>query len=643
MQQRGKPVFKEKFVELSEALLKGETTFTKDDSSLTFWDTYFLLPVNTKCIFDLIQQTSEESLLGKRNDINRIFFACLEKMTPSTTITTSVDQTRQINAIILLTCLVRCLFGKKRLSQFNIIDLLTGLDKADTSMNRLVLSLEPLLCQQTTKPYALLLAITLSTGNDNVNQNSFNGYFMHHDLSETLLSIIADDLSSQKEVCNATMLLSMLSNYNKYESRNPYLQTISQYKQESTLEKIMTLYATLFDEMTRKYQQLKDEDESFTKSVATYMSGWFAGSTKSPYVDIDKLESLISFPPVESALLLLLYDLVNANSHFITLTTRSINNHKKDLNQSTLLLPNLLTFASYLFQHNRNDRSFIYTKLIMLILLRLCEEPALLAALSNQDSHRVVRLCCQRPPPLPKAKSPRSLLCTILDDIVLFIKHNMRKKLDTTTYRLAFSVIHRILSFLYKRRIRLDYHWNELWCTLTAILHFTVVHLDILKAKPQDFHPFLSSLLRLFNICVVHGEIFLYDTKSFDSLFYEIIRSSDDFMALSHYVTETNLAGKKAQSSGDRSPPLSQQSFSNLKIICNHFKPALDEGMEIHQIKYLNPDQVLALIQEHFATLSLEPVDKLDHFTPYNEIPNEMGYFRYLLRIVVGDYAPSLY
>jgi hypothetical protein len=45
---------------------------------------------------------------------------------------------------------------------------------------------------------------------------------------------------------------------------------------------------------TRKYQQLKDEDESFAKGIATYMSGWFPGSAKTPYVDIDKLESLIS-------------------------------------------------------------------------------------------------------------------------------------------------------------------------------------------------------------------------------------------------------------------------------------------------------------------------------------------------------------
>ncbi|CAO3595570.1 unnamed protein product [Absidia cylindrospora] len=638
MQQRSKPAFKEKFLEITESLFKGETPFA-DDSS-TFWDTYFLLPVNVKCIFNLVQQTSEETLLGRRKNINRIFFSCLTKMT-CTDIDTSADQSRQLNSITLLTCLIRALFGKKRLSQFNIIDLLTGLDKADTAMGTLISSLNTLLHQQVTKSYALSLAITLSSGNDNVNQNSFNGYFMHHDLSETLMSIVADDLSSVTEVHNATMLLAMLSNYNKYESRNPYLHFLSQYNQGSTLEKIMNMYTGIFNEMTMKYQQLKDEDESITKTVATYMSGWFPGSAKTPFVDIDNIESLVDFPPAKSSLLLLLYDSLNTNSHFILVVSKSLSN--KTNNDCALFLPNFLTFASYLFQHNRNDRSFVYTKLVMLILLRLCEEPTLLNVLSQQELFKTVRLCRQRPPPLPKVKSSRSLLCVILDDIVLFSKHNMRKKLDMATYRLAFSVIHRILAFLYKRRIRLEYHWNELWCTLTTVLHFTVVHLNIFKSKTQEFHPFLSSLLRLFNICITHGEIFLHDTKSFDSLFYEIIRASEDFSILSHYATESSLEGKRKQSSGDRSPPLSISNFSNLKIICNHFKPALDEGLETHQFKYPSPDQVLALIQEHFATLSLMPMDKLDHFTPYNEIPNEMGYFRYLLRIVVGDYMTNFY
>lgn len=44
---------------------------------------------------------------------------------------------------------------------------------------------------------------------------------------------------------------------------------------------------------SRKYQQLKDEDESITKTVATYMSGWFPGAAKTPFVDIDNIESLV--------------------------------------------------------------------------------------------------------------------------------------------------------------------------------------------------------------------------------------------------------------------------------------------------------------------------------------------------------------
>jgi hypothetical protein len=37
------------------------------------------------------------------------------------------------------------------------------------------------------------------------------------------------------------------------------------------------------------------------------------------------------------------------------------------------------------------------------------------------------------------------------------------------------------------------------------------------------------------NICVTHGETFLNDTKSYDGLFYEIIRSTSDFITLSSY------------------------------------------------------------------------------------------------------------
>lgn len=36
-------------------------------------------------------------------------------------------------------------------------------------------------------------------------------------------------------------------------------------------------------------------------------------------------------------------------------------------------------------------------------------------------------------------------------------------------------------------------------------------------------------------MCVTYGETFLSDTKSYDSLYYEIIRATTDFIKLSEY------------------------------------------------------------------------------------------------------------
>lgn len=60
-------------------------------------------------------------------------------------------------------------------------------------------------------------------------------------------------------------------------------------------------------------------------------------------------------------------------------------------------------------------------------------------------------------------------------------------------YRLAFSIMHRILSFVSKHKIRLNYHWVELWPSLTSTLHFTAQRLEELQFK-EEFPLFLASV-----------------------------------------------------------------------------------------------------------------------------------------------------
>lgn len=54
-----------------------------------------------------------------------------------------------------------------------------------------------------------------------------------------------------------------------------------------------------------------------------------------------------------------------------------------------------------------------------------------------------------------------------------------------------------------------------------------------------DVQVFIVTLqfVSVFNMCVTHGETFLSDTKSYDSLYYEIIRATADFIKLSDYGT----------------------------------------------------------------------------------------------------------
>lgn len=255
-----RPEFKEKFVEISEdlfrvkssackplwlsmfnrfllALYQGASLYSTEAQKIGFWDNYLILPVNTKCITRLIQGKSEESLLDLKQNLGSLFLACLEKLELSDL--THSEKTRQLNAIAILTAVIRNLFSKKRLNHFNIISILTGLDEADVLFPKLVRAIQHHIQAPSTRSDTLQLALVLAAGSDNVNQNGLNGYFMSSDMSATLLNVLAEDsaeTANENDHRDMVMLLGMLSNYNKYESRNPYLSHLKKTKQTKALE-----------------------------------------------------------------------------------------------------------------------------------------------------------------------------------------------------------------------------------------------------------------------------------------------------------------------------------------------------------------------------------------------------------------------
>ncbi|RCH85207.1 hypothetical protein CU098_000732, partial [Rhizopus stolonifer] len=577
-----KPKFKEKFAEQSESLFR-----ERFDTSEFFWDNYLILPINTQCIAHLFSKTSEESLLALKHNFSALFLACLEKL-ELVVVETVSEKTRQQHAILLLKLVFRHLFLKKRLSHFNIIFIMTGFDEADAMFTRLMKAIQRLIEQPSTRSNALQLALVLSAGSDNVNQNGLNGYFISNDMSVSLFNTLAEleEIQQENDTRDIMMLIGMLSNYNKYEARNPYLLYLKQVKQKKALENIIQMYTSTLLSLQSRYIELYDDEETLSKTLVTYMSRWFSASTPAAPSEADNLQSLTHLPSAQTALLLPLFDLIHTNIHFVhTLIRVCI---EEDKEKKTNCLNALLSFASYLFENNRTERTQIYARLLLTLLLRLMEENAVLNYMAKTESWATVRLCRQRSPTLPLMKSPRSLFCAVLDTMLLFVRHNIRNKLDLTCYKLAFSVIHRILSFLNKHKMRLEYHWTELWSTWTSILHFTALKLDYFVPR-DEFGAYLASLMCVFNMCVTHGETFLTDTKSYDSLYYEIVRAASDFIRLSDHVQQARAIPKHERTALS----ITYHEFHNIKLICNHFQPALDEWQAMKGVKFPTPEQVM--------------------------------------------------
>lgn len=162
--------------------------YNSEEQASSFWDNYLILPVNAKCIALLMQHKSEEDLLDLQTNLSSLFLACLEKL-EETDSNSKSDKIRRVNAISILTIVIRNLFAKKRFTHFNIISILTGLNKADVLFSRLMKAIQLLIENIEFRTFVLQLALVLSAGSDNVNQNGLNGYFITNDMSVTLFNV----------------------------------------------------------------------------------------------------------------------------------------------------------------------------------------------------------------------------------------------------------------------------------------------------------------------------------------------------------------------------------------------------------------------------------------------------------------------
>uniref|UniRef100_A0A8C2ZQV2 Armadillo like helical domain containing 3 n=1 Tax=Cyclopterus lumpus TaxID=8103 RepID=A0A8C2ZQV2_CYCLU len=222
-----------------------------------------------------------------------------------------------------------------------------------------------------------------------------------------------------------------------------------------------------------------------------------------------------------------------------------------------------------------------------------------------------------------------SFIIRTLLKMAIFIVTHMMKDFPMDLYLRCVQIIHKLLCYQKKCRIRLHYTWRELWSALINLLKFLLSNETTLLAKHNIFQLALL-VVNLFNMFITYGDTFLPTSNSYDELYYEIVRMHQVFDNLYCMVlrVSTNTGQWKEAASKVT------HALVNVRAIVNHFNPKIESYAAVNHISQLSEEQVLEVVRSNYDTLTLKLQDGLDQFERYSEQPKEAAFFKELVRSI---------
>ncbi|XP_015488965.1 armadillo-like helical domain-containing protein 3 isoform X1 [Parus major] len=637
-------------------LMYDEIFMTEDPSKCNprFWEELFLMKVNLEYLEGKLEALDGEELMKIKDNINCLFQHCIQALGEEHPI-------RVVNALQTLCALIRGVHQKnKSTSGFDIINMLVGFDKAELCMKNLMESLDSLLCaegSESLKSLCLKLLLCLVTVTDNISQNTILEYVMINSIFEAILQILSSPLSRREHGYDAVVLLALLVNYRKYESVNPYIVKLSIVDDEATLNGMGLVIAQALSEYNRQYKDKEEEHQTGFFSALTNMVG-------SMFIaDADEKISV----QTNEAILLALYEAVHLNRNFITVLAQShpemglmttptspvpmtpvtplgttppssdvISSAELPLDadvQTSNLLITFLKYSSIVMQDTKDEHRLHSGKLCLIILTCIAEDQYANAFLHDDNMNFRVNL--HRMPMRHRKKAAdknlpcRPLVCAVLDLMVEFIVTHMMKEFPMDLYVRCIQIVHKLLCYQKKCRVRLHYTWRELWSALINLLKFLMSNETVLLAKHNIFTLALM-VVNLFNMFITYGDTFLPTPSSYDELYYEIIRMHQNFDNLYSMVLRLST------NAGQWKEPASKVTHAlvNIRAIINHFNPKIESYAAVNHISQLSEDQVLEVVRSNYDTLTLKLQDGLDQYERYSEQHKEAAFFKELVRSI---------
>ncbi|KAF9225457.1 hypothetical protein BS17DRAFT_599432 [Gyrodon lividus] len=543
------------------------------DTDDQFWRAFLAIDLDRDFLTRFLTAMHKDECLHVHKPVlNVLFMTCVSFAAKS-----QEDETVRGRAIETLSIVLRCVLAKN-LAGWEIMEILAGgVNESDKVFMEFVEMIAQVLGDDSApasiRHQVLQIAVIYTCS---VNQLSPGAYLLRRDLFPSVVNFIKSP-ETERFAFEATLLLSFLANFHKSDAAklNPYLQRIRDTNDTELMKKICWAANFACDAAVKAYQEISDDSiPTFAKTVGTLITSLrpdraLSSQPLSPPRDLFKKQ------PIEASISILpLFEFLFFNPLFTQIFMDPVPSDKAAMNTRRIpLLPyTTISLSSYLLTHGTSSsspRAMAYANLAMNMLLVMAENSRVMDVFCEESVHPI-RLCRQRMPLLPLPTSTRPPICALLDCCILWLRHNLHKRLEVYTYTTCIWTCHRVIWYLHKVRVRLDYEWLELWKAILGLLAFLVSKLDHLAAT-GGVERLIQETLHLIDFAMSKAEVLLPGSGDIHVLIYELVLSSNVFRKQSVLLQSLGQPGSMDRRTSLRSESASK-SLKHLLSVVSYYE-----------------------------------------------------------------------